>query len=99
MNALTVTGLSGSQHPPKVDGPEGDKTKESVSMNADLLRPAHPPKVSGEQFHNTFTCDALISNGNELYDPPSNKGRPTLTQTVMARQRSSPILLVNLKAS
>ena len=31
-NALTVTGLSGSQH---------------------------PPKVSGEQFHNTFTCDCL----------------------------------------
>ena len=74
-NALTVTGLSGSQHPPKVDGPEGDETKESVSMNADLSRPAHPPKVSGEQFHNTFTCDALISNGNELYDPPSNKGK------------------------
>ena len=44
-------------------------------MNADLWRPAHPPKVSGEQFHNTFTCDALISNGNELYDPPSNKGK------------------------
>ena len=75
MNALTVTGLSRSQHPPKVDGPEGDETKESVSMNADLSRPAHPPKVSGEQFHNTFACDALISNGNELYDPPSNKGK------------------------
>ena len=74
-NALTFTGLSGSQHPLKVDGPEGDETKESVSMNADLPRPAHPPKVSGEQFHNTFTCDALISNGNELYDPPSNKGK------------------------
>ena len=74
-NALTVTGLSGSQHPPKVDGPEGDETKESVSMNADLPRPAHPPKVSGEQIYNTFVCDALISNGNELYDPPSNKGK------------------------
>ena len=73
-NTLTVTGLSRSQHPPKVDGPEGE-TKESVSMNADLSRPAHPPKVSGEQFHNTFMCDALISNGNELYDPPSNKGK------------------------
>ena len=72
---MTVTGLSGSQHPPKVDGPGKDKTKESVSINADLARPAHPPKVSGEQFHNTFTCDALISNGNELYDPPSNKGK------------------------
>ena len=75
INALTVTGLSRSQHPPKVDGPEGDETKESVSMNADLSRPAHPPKVSGEQFDNTFVCDALISNGNELYDPPSNKGK------------------------
>ena len=75
MNALTVTGLFRSQHPPKVDGLEGDETKESVSMNADLPRPAHPPKVSGEQFHNTFACDALISNGNELYDPPSNKGK------------------------
>ena len=75
MDALTVTGLSGSQHPPKVDCPEGDETKESVSMNADLARPAHPPKVSDEQFHNTFACDALISNGNELYDPPSNKGK------------------------
>ena len=37
--------------------------------------PAHPPKVSGEQFHNTFACDALTSNGNELYDPPSNQGK------------------------
>ena len=72
---MTVTGLSGSQHPPKVDGPGKDETKESVSMNADLARPAHPPKVSGEQFYNTFACDALISNGNELYDPPSNKGK------------------------
>ena len=74
-NALTVTGLSGSQHPPKVDGLGETETKESVSMNADLQRPAHPPKVSGEQFYNTFACDALISNGNELYDPPSNKGK------------------------
>ena len=53
-NALTVTGLSGSQHPPKVDNPEGDETKEFVSINADLPGPAHPPKVSGEQFYNTF---------------------------------------------
>ena len=53
-NVLTVTDLSGSQHPPKVDGPEGDETKESVSVNADLSRPALPPKVSGEQFYNTF---------------------------------------------
>ena len=75
MNALTVTGLSGPQHPPKVDGLGGNKTKESVSMKAGLSRPAHPPKVSGEPFINTFACDALTSNGNELYDPPSNQGK------------------------
>ena len=69
MNALTVTGLSRSQQPPKVEGLGETETKESVSMNADLPRPAHPPKVSGEQFYNTFACDALISNGNKLYDP------------------------------
>ena len=65
MNALTVTGFSRSQHPPKVDGLGGNETKESVSMNADLPRPAHPPKVSGEQIYNTFAYDALISNGND----------------------------------
>ena len=75
MNALTVTGLSGPQHPPKVAGPGGNETKEIVSMNAGLSRPAHPPKVSGEPFINTFTCDALTSNGNELYEPPSNQGK------------------------
>ena len=75
MNALTVTGLSRPQHPPKVDGPGGNETKESVSMNAGLPRPAHPPKVSGEPFINTFMCDALTSNGNELYDPPNNQGK------------------------
>ena len=74
-NALTVTGLPGPQHPPKVDGLGGNETKESVSMNTGLLRPAHPPKVSGEPFINTFTCDALTSNGNELYEPPSNQGK------------------------
>ena len=74
-NALTVTGLSRPQHPPKVDGPGGNETKESVRMNTGLPRLAHPPKVSGEQFFNTFVCDALTSNCNELYDPPSNKGK------------------------
>ena len=44
-------------------------------MNTGLPRPANPPKVSGEQFFNTFMCDALTSDGNELYDPPSNKGK------------------------
>ena len=75
MNVLTVTGLSGPQHPPKVAGSGGNKTKVIASMNADLSRPAHPPKVSGEPFINTFVCDALTSNGNELYDPPSNQGK------------------------
>ena len=74
-NALTVTGLPRPQHPPKVDGLGGNETKESVSMNTGLLRPAHPPKVSGEPFINTFVCDALTSNGNELYEPPSNQGK------------------------
>ena len=75
MNTLTVTGLPGPQHLPKVNGLGGNKTKESVSMNAGLPRQAHPPKVSGESLINTFTCDALTSNGNELYDPPSNQGK------------------------
>ena len=43
MNALTVTGLPGPQHPPKVDSLGGNETKESVSMNAGLSRPTHPP--------------------------------------------------------
>ena len=46
-----------------------------VSIKADLLRPAHSPKTTGEQFSNSFTCDALTSSGNEIYDPPSNKGK------------------------
>ena len=44
-------------------------------MKAGLSRPAHPPKVSGEPIINTFACDALTSNGNELYEPPSNQGK------------------------
>ena len=74
-SALTVTGLPRPQHPPKVDGLGGNKTKEIVSMNAGLPRPAHPPKVSGEPFINTFMCDALTSSSNELYEPPSNQGK------------------------
>ena len=53
----------------------GSGGNKVVSIKADLSRPAHPPKVTGEQFINTFTCDALTSNGNELYDPPSNQGK------------------------
>ena len=99
MNALTVTSLSGPQHPPKVDGLGGNEIKEIVSMKAGLSRPAHPPKVSAEPIINTFMCDALTSNGNELYESPVTKGGLTLTQTVMARQKLSLILLVNSKAS
>ena len=44
-------------------------------MNAGLSRPAHPLKVSGEPFINTFMCDALTSNGSELNHPPSNQGQ------------------------
>ena len=44
-------------------------------MNADLSRPAHPPKTTGEQFINTFACDAPKANGNEEYSLPGNKGK------------------------
>ena len=63
--------LPGPTHPPKVTG-LGNKV---VSMKADLLRPADPSKTAGEQFINTFMCDALTSSGNEEYSPPSNKGK------------------------
>ena len=67
--ALTVTEfLPGPAHPPKVTG----LGNEVVSMNADLLRPAHPPRTTGEQFINTFACDALTGNGNEEYSLPSS---------------------------
>ena len=62
---------------------------EVISIKADPLRPAHPPKTTGEQFSNTFTCDALTSSGNESVTFLAIKGRPTLTQTVMAKQRLS----------
>ena len=69
---LTVTEfLSGPAHPPKVTG----LGNEVVSMKADLLRPQHPPKTTGEQFINTFTCDALTNSGNEEYNLTSNKGK------------------------
>ena len=61
--------------PSHVAGPGGNETKEIVSINAGLLRPAHPPKILGEPFIKTFMCDALTGNGNELYDPPSNQGK------------------------
>ena len=75
VNALTVTGLSGPQQPPKVDGLGGNETKEFVSMKAGLSRPAQPPKVSGEPIINTFACDASTSNGNGLYEPGRNQGK------------------------
>ena len=46
-----------------------------VSMKTDLSRPVHPPKTTGEQFSNTFVCDALTSSGNQEYSLPSNKGK------------------------
>ena len=62
---------SGPPHPPKVTGP-GTKV---VIIKADLSRPAHPIKTAGEQFINTFTCDALRGNGNEEYSMTSNKSK------------------------
>ena len=63
--------LPGPAHPPKVTG----LGIEVVSMNADLLRPTHPPKTTGEQFINTFACDAFTSSHNEEYSLPSSKGK------------------------
>ena len=58
-------------HPPKVTG----LGTEVVSVKTDLSRPAHPPKTAGEQFINTYACDALRGNGNEEDSLPSNKGK------------------------
>ena len=60
---------------PSPGRPQNRQRHSSGNKPNKLPRPAHPPKVSGEQFYNTFSCDALTSNGNELYDPPSNKGK------------------------
>ena len=65
--------LPGPAHPLKVTGSGSGHVV--VSVKADLSRPAHPPKTTGLQFINTFVSDALTSNGNELYDPPSNQGK------------------------
>ena len=48
---------------------------EVASTNVDLSRPAHSPKTTGEQFINTFVCNALRGNGNEEYSLTSNKGK------------------------
>ena len=40
---------------------------EDVSIKADLLGPAHPPKTISEQFINTPVCDAFASNSNKEY--------------------------------
>ena len=53
----------------------GKPFKTNALTVTGLSRPAHPPKVSGEPFFNTFRHDALTSNGNELYEPPSNQGK------------------------
>ena len=49
---------------------KGDCKYESWSFET-----SNPPKVSGEPIINTFVCDALTSNGNGLYEPPSNQGK------------------------
>ena len=70
--ALTVAEIPpGPPHPPKMTG----SGTEVVSIKTDLLRPVHPPKTTGEQFINTFTCDALRGNGNDEYSLTSNKGK------------------------
>ena len=72
ITALTVAEiLPGPSRPPQVTG-LGTKV---VSIKADLLRPAHPPKITGEQFINTFMCDALRGNDNEEYSLTSDKGK------------------------
>ena len=54
--ALTVTEfLPGPAQPPKVTG----LGNEVVSMKADLSRPTHPTKTTGEKFINTFTCECI----------------------------------------
>ena len=63
--------LPGSAHPPKVTG-SGNKV---VIMNADLSKPVHPPKPTGEQSINTFACDALTGSGNEEYSLTTIKGK------------------------
>ena len=51
------------------------RNKGDCKYECCLLRPAHPPKVLGESFINTFICDTLTSNDNDLYEPPSNQGK------------------------
>ena len=34
-----------------------------------------PPKTTGEQFSNTFACDALTGNGNEEYSLTNSKSK------------------------
>ena len=72
ITALTVAEfLRVPPHPAKVTG----LGTEVVSIKVDLLRPAHPPKTTGEQFINTFASDALRGNGNEEYSLTSNKDK------------------------
>ena len=49
--------------------------KEIVSIKGDLSGQAHPHKTTGEQFSNTFACDALIGNDNEEYSLTNSKSK------------------------
>ena len=72
---------------------------EDVHIKAGLSGPAHPPKTAGEQFSilsHVMPSEAMAMRSIAF---PVIKARPTLTQTVMARQRSSLISLVNLMAN
>ena len=56
-----------------------EEERPSRQMPSQLLNSSQDqhtlPKTTGEQFINTFMCDALTSNGNELYVPPRNQGK------------------------
>ena len=69
---VTENLLSGPSYPPKVKYSGSEGTKD-LSMKAGQQEPADPPKPTGEQSNNTFTCDALRGNGNEEYNNCNKK--------------------------
>ena len=88
-NISSHEGISGPSHPPK----------EKYSLEG----PPHPPKVkyslktdTGEPCSNPFVCYALGNGNGKLAN--SNTTYKAYTDTVMARQISSLILLINIKA-
>ena len=54
---------------------DGLGKEEVVSINAYLSGSVHPPKTTGEQFSNTFVCEALTGNGNEEYSLTNSKSK------------------------